>query len=311
MNTAWKAAPIIWALFFWQEAAGQGAGAQVNFLAPIGMKSFGVTYMDVESNFRFGQTLIGDADIETRSATAGFSWNFALAERFAQFSVQASYVTIIGRGRLDPSNPQGLPPEISARQYGWGDPAVSLRVGLIGAPALGPKEWLEHDKGFQMYAKLGAYVPLGNYDDFRILNTGFNRWAWDLSLPMVLPLDRAPRRTFLEITPLVRVFGDNSDPFGDARRLTQDELYIIEFQASHQFTPKVWTSLGVQYQKGGRTSADGLEYNNELDQWFGELWLGYRAARNVILAGGYGRIFGQADNDAQGFVWRARAVIAF
>jgi len=311
MKILWNAAPALWALFFSQGAVAQGAGAQVYFLPPVGLQSIAATYQSVESNFRFGQTLFGEADIQTRSMTVSYTYNFPLRERFAQVSVQAGYLTILGRGKLDPGALPNLPREVSARQYGFGDPYLSFRLGLIGAPALEIREWLETEKGFQMYLKLGATAPIGDYDSAKVLNTGFNRWAFEVSLPMVLPLDRIPRKTFLEITPTIRTFGDNTEPFGDARVLEQDNLYSVEFQASHLFTPRFYMSLGVQYQKGGRTIADGIPYNNEFNQWFGEIWLGFRANQNVVLAASYGEIFGQADNEAEGNVWRARAVLAF
>jgi len=50
--------------------------------------------------------------------------------------------------------------------------------------------------------------------------------------------------------------------------------------------------------------------NNELDQWFGEVGLVYVLNRQMVLAGSYGEIFGQA-NDARGQVLRARFVFAF
>jgi len=292
------------------QANAQGSGPRTNFLTPVGNKALSFTYLDVDSNFRFGQSDVFDnADIITQTAIISYSQRFSLFGRFTQVALSSSYSEIGLKATSSGPTGSGTGDAVLTRR-GAGDPVASLRVGLIGAPALTPTQWREYDKGFHMYAMLGLLIPMGHYDDRRAINTGFNRWGYQLGLPMVIPLEKTRRNTFLEITPQVNIYADNTDPFGNVNRLSQDPLYSLELQASHQFTQKFWASLGFQYQKGGRTIADGIPNNNELDQWLGELALGYIVNARFAVLGSYGKIVEQKNN-ARGDMLRVRLVTKF
>ncbi|MBE9549121.1 MAG: transporter [Proteobacteria bacterium] len=287
----------------------QGAGPRTNFLTPVDNKSIAFTYLDVDSNFRFGQSdTFGKADINTQTAIVSYSQRFSLFGRFAQLGLSASYAEVGFKANPD-SVEGGLTTTVLTRR-GAGDPVVSFRLGLMGAPALTPEQWRGYHKGFHMYAMLGLLVPIGHYDNTRAINTGFNRWGYQLGLPMVIPLEKTRRNTFLEITPQVNIYADNTDPFGNVNRLSQDPLYSLELQASHKFTRRFWVSLGFQYQNGGRTIADGIPNDNKLDQWLGELALGYIVNARFALLGSYGKIFEQKNN-ARGDMLRVRLVTMF
>jgi hypothetical protein len=155
---------------------------------------------------------------------------------------------------------------------------------------------------------LGLRLPWGDYNSQQLVNPGFNRYAVDFALPMVIPLDGRRRATFLEITPAAVVFSDNTDPPGLATRIEQDPLYLFEMHASHRLTPRLWLSLGLQYQNGAGSNSGGLLSRDSLDQWFAEVGLGLTIGRRVSLALGYGEIV-SAGNDARGDAWRARMSI--
>lgn len=160
-------------------------------------------------------------------------------------------------------------------------------------------EWLRAEKRFQLYLEAGARLPWGDYTSKRLLDPGFNRHSLSLSLPMVIPIDRARQKTFLEIRPEAVWFTDNNDAPGAADRPAQDPLFFIELQLSRFWTSRFWASLGVQAQWGGETVVDGMPGGNRLDQSFDEGAPGYAINRNVALSATYGRIFGSA-NDARG-----------
>ena len=50
--------------------------------------------------------------------------------------------------------------------------------------------------------------------------------------------------------------------------------------------------------------------DNKVNQWIGELSFGYIPNRNVALLGSIGKIF-EADNNAEGEMWRLRVVFLF
>jgi hypothetical protein len=303
-----RCAVLLFLSCFASGALAQGVGPQTSFLTPVGLHSLTTVSMQSDSNFRFGQTLIGRADIETSSWLLNYAYRFAAGERFAQLSVLAGYQDIGASGDLGLEPDQLVP--VAVGRAGVTDPLLTFRLGLLGAPALSPAEWLLAEKGFQLYLEVGARLPWGDYSSERLLNPGFNRHSLSLALPMVIPIDRARQKTFLEIRPETVWFSDNNDAPGAAERLSQDPLYIIELQLSRFWTSRFWASLGVQAQWGGETIVDGRPSGNRLDQYFGEAALGYAFNRDVALSGTYGRIFGSS-NDTRGEVWRLRLLLAF
>jgi hypothetical protein len=289
----------------------QGTGPQTNFLTPVGVKGIAFTYLNGNTNFRFGQTNIGEADIDTHTAAVNYNYRFSLFERFAMINVGGSYQSLSSDTVIPPGPASNVAATGTQKRYGATDPSASIRVGLMGAPALTPKQWLEHQKGFQMYALAELRAPYGSYDSTSILNPGFNRWSYGVGLPMVVPLERTRRKTFLEITPEILWFGDNREPLRqDITRISQNPLYLLEIHASHHLSGKFWMSLGFQYQNGGQTFADGVPDDNKFDQWFAELGIGYIFNRNIALVASYGEII-HAANSARGYVWRVRTAIAF
>jgi hypothetical protein len=284
-------------------AMAQGAGANTNILTPVGMQTLTFNAQDINSNFRFGQTLIGEAKFDTNSLALNYAHRFQGLGRFAMLGLGASYLSIDAHLHARSATGPDATRSAVVRQSGMGDPSAFLRFGLVGAPALRFESWRDFEHGFQMYAQAGVQAPWGSYDASRLLNTGYNRWSWDLSLPMAMPLEHTRRRTFLEITPRLVWFGDNDDPAGAASVKSQRHLLLLEADVLHHLTGRVWTALGMQYQKGGETVTDSFPDGNEIEQWYGELTFGYAINSRLAMNFKWGKLF-EVSNDARGDVLR-------
>lgn len=280
----------------------QGAGPTINFLTPVGLKTTTLGYLDADTNFRLGQVDFDELEITTKAASLNFFYRFALLDRLALLGFGLSRMDI--RGQALASGPE-TDLRLSGSTQGFGDPALTFRLGLYGTPALKGQAWLDYRQGFQVSAQVNWILPYGDYNPERVLNPGFNRPALDLALPMVLPIDGAKRTTFLEFTPQVRVFGANNEPFGEASTLEQDPLYIGEVQISHHVRGRWWLALGAQYQNGGATMADGQPRGAPLNQWYGEVAIGAIINRYSSLSFSYGQIYGDA-GEARGSAWRVK-----
>lgn len=299
LDTLCRAAGLLLWLLGSASAWAQGAGANANVLTPVGMKTIGLNAQDVNSNFRFGQTLIGEARFDTSSVTLQYLQRFPWQNRFAMAGVAANYLDIDAHLRVRRGDGLGEEQAGVVRQSGLGDPSGFLRLGLVGAPALEFAEWREYEQGFQLYAQAGVQAPWGDYDAGRLLNTGYNRWSWDASLPMAMPLRWARRLTFLELTPRMVWFGDNDDPAGAAAVKEQEPLFLFEANILHHLTGRTWVAFGAQYQEGGETRSDGVPDGNELEQWYGELSLGYAVNQRLAVNVKWGKLF-EVSNDARG-----------
>ena len=60
---------------------------------------------------------------------------------------------------------------------GFGDPAFRFSMNFVGAPALTAAEFKDYRQDLILGASLRIIVPLGQYDDTKLVNIGSNRWS--------------------------------------------------------------------------------------------------------------------------------------
>jgi hypothetical protein len=284
-------------------ALGQGDGPRVYPLAPVGISVVSGTYMHLSSNFNFQQDiLILGADITSDVGALALLHNFGLAGRFAQVQLVPIFGGVDGTGTVE----QGGQPayELSQSVSGFADPYVQFRLGLAGAPALELPEFVKHAPGFQVYALLGANVPIGSYEQSRPLNLGTNRWAIRLGVPMVLPLLDPKRPLILEFVPSIYFYTTNSEPFRAGER-TQEPRLVLETHASYNLTKKLWAGADLRYQWGAETTTDGVPDDNRTSHAGGGVEVGYQLHPAFSLIVGYGGILLESDG-AKGSMFRVR-----
>ena len=297
------------------EGQAQGDGPRVQTPAPAGINVVSLTFHGLSSNFNFAQSiLIEDADISSDVWALSYKRFFSLGGRLAELWVTGIWGSVSGSGTVGSDPPPILPfppgteldiPTIS----GLADPYVALRVGLSGAPALGLQEFLSTPQSFQLYALLGANVPLGEYSSSKPLNLGTNRWAFRLGLPMVLPFASPESRTSLEVVPSLYLYTDNDDPFRAGLR-EQDPLFVVESHLTRNLTDRLWAGLDLRYQTGGATTTDGVSDDNRIASVGGGATVGFEVAPFFQVFGGYGGIFAETDG-SEGQMWRFRGILLF
>ena len=284
-------------------AFAQGDGPRVHTPAPVGIHVPSLTWMDVASNQNFADDiLIPGGGLEGTIWALNYNHMFALGDRFAEL-----WVTGIG-GDLDGFVVDDNGRRVDTTDSGISDPYVALRVGLFGAPALSPADFVAHRYGFSLYGLIGLTLPWGDYRQSSPLNLGTNRWSLRLGTPMTWDFG-GDRRTWLELHPSIYLYGDNDEPFRAEQR-EQDPLLAVESHLSHNFTAKFWASLDLRYRYGGETTTDGVDDDNRINQWGGGFSLGYQFTSALSGFFGYGEIFAERDgSDSE--MWRARLIYAF
>ena len=193
----------------------QGDGPRSQLPMPIGTNVLVPTWLNLNMNSDFSQSVLrADADVNADILLGIYIRSFAVGDRYAQIWLVPNW------GKLDASvdvaGSGGGTITRGVQESGFGDPYVAMKIGLVGAPALGLADFMKHKPTFQLYAYAGLYIPVGDYDSSRLLNLGTNRWAYRLGLPMVFPIGNPQDQINLEIHPGVTFYGDNSDPTGGA-----------------------------------------------------------------------------------------------
>lgn len=155
---------------------------------------------------------------------------------------------------------------------GFGDPNVGLTVNLYGAPNMSNfYELLNYEPKLTVDVSGLITIPIGEYDNDKMVNIGQNRWWGRLALPVVFYFGSyAPLyRTSLEVTPSVFIF-DKNDDFriigqDSSQDLENDPLYQLEAHLTRDFTRNFFGSLDFMWRKGFGMEIDGNNVGDDLE----------------------------------------------
>jgi len=190
------------------------------------------------------------------------------------------------------------------RISGFGDPFFRLSINFFGAPALRAAEFKSYRQNYIVGGSVRVGVPLGQYDDTRLVNVGSNRW----SIKPELGASKAFGRWTLELAPAVTLYTDNDDFFGGKTR-AEAPLYALQGHISYTFRPGLWLGLDAVYFNGGQSTVDGIENNDRREgtRWGATLALPLSRYHSIKLYAltGY-NAERHHDLDAVGIAWQYR-----
>jgi hypothetical protein len=147
-------------------------------------------------------------------------------------------------------------------------------------------------------------VPLGQYDDTRLVNVGTNRW----SVKPELGISKALGRWTLELAPAVTFYSENND-FLHGKTREQAPLYSVQANASYTFARSFWLAVNAGYFAGSRTTVDGVGNNDRQEglRFGATLALPVTRSQSIKVYGvtGYNG-HRHHDFDAVGIAWQYR-----
>jgi hypothetical protein len=191
---------------------------------------------------------------------------------------------------------------------GVADARVRLSVNLLGAPTMDVAGFraLRARPRTLIGAGLLVQAPTGDYEPDKLINAGTNRWSVKPALGFIWPV----RPTWLlEVELGAWLFGDNDDFLGATRE--QDPLLSSEFHLVKRIRAGFWTSLDVNYYRGGRTTVDqDLRDDRQENSRIGGTLLypfkGHHALRGSYSTGIITESGGHSDNVSLSYlyVWR-------
>jgi hypothetical protein len=207
-----------------------------------------------------GLSVGGDVPLtDARLAFAGPT--LGLARTLDLWGLSGKFDVIVPMGRLSGSALYQGEPE-SRAVTGVGDPTMRLSVMFYGAPAMDAAQFRTYRQDLIVGASLQVSLPLGQYDDSRLLNIGAHRW-W---VKPETGLSKALGPWTVELAAAGTFYTENSDFFGGHRR-GQDPIYSGRMNAIYSFRSGVWASLDATFFTGGRTEIDGVEGNDLERNW--------------------------------------------
>jgi hypothetical protein len=254
--------------------------------------------------FAPNQYIYPNADAEANVMIANVARHMTLFNRPSSLAVNlvAGSVDVNASANLD--SPYVPPGETAGAAFsqsssGYADPSVQLDINLMGTPKLvSTVDLVNYEPTWTIDAAVMLGVPIGEYDEDKLVNMGLNRWYARLALPIKYHFGAfSPGyMSSFEITPSVWVFDKNDDFLG--QDLENDPLWQIEMHLTQDFTPTFFGSLDLLYRSGFQSEIDGTEVGDDVD--IGDLGfaLNFTATDNLTIRTSYSsNVFGDSDID--------------
>jgi hypothetical protein len=189
---------------------------------------------------------VDEVSAELTIATLAFGYTFELGGRQARVLAVLPLASGDIAGQVD-GHAERQP------MHGLADPRIRLSVGLLGAPALGPEEFAREPRHTVVGVSLTAVPPLGAYDERRLVNLGYNRWAFKPEIGISKPLNRWTLEGYVGAW----FFTTNDDYYpGDARK-SQAPILSLQGHVGYALTRRSWLALNATWFGGGQTEVDG------------------------------------------------------
>ena len=228
-------------------AAAQDLEPRIFAPAPVGMNFGLLAYGYSNGNILFDPSVPLEGSQGTvHTATAGFVHTIDF------FGMTAKVTAVVPFGWGDWEGDVDGEFRTTSRR-GFADPMVQFGLNFIGAPATDLKGMRHYRERTIVGGGLLVVMPLGQYDPDKLINLGSNRWVFRPKIG----ISHRISRWVLEAMGSVRLFTDNTDPFG-SEVLSQDPLWALSVDAIYTVKPGLWVGVGAGMGRGGRTTVDGV-----------------------------------------------------
>lgn len=222
--------------------------------APVGVNFLIAGYAFTEGALPFDGALpIKNAQLKTSNPVLAYARVLDLWGVTGKFDAILPYTMLSGTADL-------LGNSVERNIDGFADPKFRLSANLYGSPALTLKEFQDFEQDLIVGVSLQVTVPVGQYDDTRVVNIGTNRWSFKPEIG----ISKAMGPWTMELQAAATFFTDNKDFYGGNTR-SQDPLFSLQGHAIYGFRSGIWGSLDATYFTGGRTTLSGV-HNNDLQQ---------------------------------------------
>ncbi len=239
---------------------------------PLGVKAATIGY-----GYTFGEVLfdplleVEEATVHAHTFIGSYVQPFKIGKKFARLDVLVPFSTARWEGLL-----RGSP--ASVERTGLADPRIRLSYHILGPPPLSPKELQEylmaHPVNTTVGVSLGINVPVGQYDEDKLINLGLNQFAFR---PQIGVAHNWGLWT-VELDASVFVYTKNNSFFNDGTR-RQDPLYAAQAHLIKRFKKGLWTSISTSYGQGGTSRVNRLSKDDERANWLNAASFGLNVSR--------------------------------
>lgn len=247
---------ILLGTFFGSAANAQSIEPRAYAPAPYDTNFVILAYTEARGAIPIDPALpLSDIDLKVHSALGAYARSLNLFGKSGKFDVILPYAKLSGDAVY-------LGEPVERNVDGFSDPLARMTILLHGAPAMSVQEFRGYRQDWVVGASVQVAVPIGQYDDERLLNLGSNRW----SVKPEIGVSKAVGRWTVELATGATFYSDNEEFFGTHKR-SQKPIYSAQSHIIYTVAPNLWVAANLSWFGGGRTSIDGIKDDNLQKNW--------------------------------------------
>jgi hypothetical protein len=218
---------------------------------PVGLNYFVAGYSYSSGGVLFDPAIpLENANIKTHATLLAYARSIKVGKMSGKIDAIIPFAHLSGTAEF-----MGQPG--SREVTGMCDPRIRMSVIFLGGPALSLAEYQKYKQNFIMGASLQVILPLGQYDDSKLVNLGTNRFAFKPEIG----ISKTFNRLVLELATAVNIYTENHNSYG-GKTLIQDPIGSVQSHVIYNFKKGIWTALDATYYWGGNTTIDGVQTNS-------------------------------------------------
>jgi hypothetical protein len=222
--------------------------------APVKMHILALGYAYSYGNYLFDASLpIQGVDTKAHSLVIGYSTTLQFFGRGAKLDFVLPMATANWTGLVN-----GQP--ASATRTGFADPMLGITVNILGNRALFGRPFFQSRERFVLGAGLAASLPVGQYDETKLVNLSTHRWVIKANFGGSFKTGKWIFETILGAW-----FFTTNSSFFNGNTLAQKPLGGVQLNVIYTFRPGLWAAISAAKGWGGETVMNGAEKNNSQD----------------------------------------------
>jgi len=215
---------------------------------PVGQNFIALTYSHTEGDVNFSPSVpLTDAFLTIEAPAVAYVRTFDIGGKSSSFDVLQPYVCLDGSALAEGER-------VTRDVCGLGDARARISYNFFGAPAIQISEFGKRPRRVVAGVSVQVGIPVGQYDDTKLVNIGTNRWEIKPEIGISIPW----RKWSVEFAAGVRFFTDNDD-FLQTSTFEQDPLYNLQAHIHYDLSRRQSLSLSSNYFFGGETYRDGVQ----------------------------------------------------